>query len=92
MVLVDKTLAPDAFIVYMGLAYNILTPAKAISKASYAVQKGNAAAERVIEILETENTIKDPENPEALTDLKEQISLTTSPSNTKKNMCLKTLA
>lgn len=74
LVLVDKTLAPDAFIVYMGLAYNILTPAKAISKASYAVKKGNAAAERVIEILETENTIADPVHPEKLTDLKQQIS------------------
>ncbi|MBT8255570.1 MAG: ATP-binding cassette domain-containing protein, partial [Bacteroidia bacterium] len=50
---------PEAFIVYMGLAYNILTPAKAISKASYNVKKGNAAAERVLEILETESTIKD---------------------------------
>lgn len=59
MVLVEKTLAPEAFIVYMGLAYNILTPAKAISKASYGVKKGNAAAERVLEILETESTIQD---------------------------------
>src|SRR5699024_4845875 len=73
LVLVDKTLAPDAFIVYMGLAYNILTPAKAISKASYSVKKGDAAAERVIEILETENTIKDPENPKKLSDLNEKI-------------------
>jgi ATP-binding cassette, subfamily B, bacterial MsbA len=62
MVLVEKTLAPDAFIVYMGLAYNILTPAKAISKASYGVKKGNAAAERVLEILETESTIQDLPN------------------------------
>jgi len=59
MVLVEKTLPAEAFIVYMGLAYNILTPAKAISKASYSVKKGNAAAERVLEILETESTIKD---------------------------------
>lgn len=59
MVLVEKSLPPEAFIVYMGLAYNILTPAKAISKASYNVKKGNAAAERVLEILETESTIKD---------------------------------
>ncbi len=59
MVLVEKTLAPEAFIVYMGLAYNILTPAKAISKASYNVKKGNAAAERVLEILETKSTIED---------------------------------
>jgi len=59
MVLVEHTLPPEAFIVYMGLAYNILTPAKAISKASYNVKKGNSAAERVLEILETESSIKD---------------------------------
>lgn len=59
MVLVDQTLDASSFIAYMGLAYNILTPAKAISKASYGVKKGNAAAERVLEILETENPIKE---------------------------------
>ncbi|MRX67731.1 ATP-binding cassette, subfamily B, MsbA [Flavobacterium resistens] len=57
MVLIDKTLEGATFIAYMGLAYNILTPAKAISKASYGVKRGNAAAERVLEILEQENTI-----------------------------------
>lgn len=57
MVLVEKTLTGAAFIVYMGLAYNILTPAKAISKASYSVKKGNAAAERVLHILEQDNPI-----------------------------------
>ena len=62
MVLVEKTLDPSSFIAYMGLAYNILTPAKAISKASYGVKKGNAAAERVLEILETENPISDRPN------------------------------
>ncbi|WP_373073187.1 ABC transporter ATP-binding protein [Zeaxanthinibacter enoshimensis] len=59
MVLVDQTLDASSFIAYMGLAYNILTPAKSISKASYGVKKGNAAAERVLEILETENPIRD---------------------------------
>jgi len=62
MVLVDKTLEPELFITYMGLAYQILTPAKAISKASYGVKKGNAAAERVLEILETDNPITDKLN------------------------------
>lgn len=57
MVLIDKTLDGAAFIAYMGLAYNILTPAKAISKASYGVKRGNAAAERVLEILDQENPI-----------------------------------
>ena len=59
MVLIDKTLDAASFIAYMGLAYGVLTPAKAISKASYGVRKGNAAAERVLEVLETENPIFD---------------------------------
>ncbi|MBD1261138.1 ABC transporter ATP-binding protein [Maribacter polysiphoniae] len=62
MVLVDKTLDASSFIAYMGLAYNILTPAKAISKASFGVKKGNAAAERVLQVLETENPIVDKED------------------------------
>lgn len=60
MVLEEASLDASSFIAYMGLAYNILTPAKAISKASYGVKKGNAAAERVLEILETESPIQDP--------------------------------
>ncbi len=62
MVLVDKTLDASSFIAYIALAYNILTPAKAISKGFYSIKKGDAAAERVMEILETENTIIDKEN------------------------------
>ncbi|RTY89674.1 ABC transporter ATP-binding protein [Flavobacterium sp. GT3R68] len=57
MVLIEKTLNGASFIAYMGLAYNILTPAKSISKASYNIKRGNAAAERVLEILDQENPI-----------------------------------
>ena len=57
MVLIEKTLNGASFIAYMGLAYNILTPAKSISKASYSIKRGNAAAERVLEILDQENPI-----------------------------------
>ncbi len=62
LVLVDKLLDGEEFITYMGLAYNILTPAKAMSKASYSIKKGNAAAERVLEILEAKTPLKDKEN------------------------------
>ncbi|MEH6535716.1 MAG: ABC transporter ATP-binding protein [Psychroserpens sp.] len=65
MVLVEGSLGGEQFLTFMGLAYNILTPAKAISKASYSVKKGNAAAERVLEILNTESPLKD--NPDAIT-------------------------
>lgn len=57
MVLVEGSLKAGAFITYMGLAYNILTPAKAISKASYGVKRGAAAADRILEILHEHNPI-----------------------------------
>ncbi len=62
MVLIDKSLSGGAFITYMALAYQILTPAKAISKASYKVKAGNAAADRVLEIIETASVLEDKPN------------------------------
>jgi len=62
MVLTEGSLDGSSFIAYMGLAYNILTPAKAISKASYNIKQGNAAAERVLEIIEAKNPLTDKEN------------------------------
>lgn len=75
MVLVDGTIAGSTFITFMGLAYAILTPAKALSKASYGVKKGNAAAERVLQILHTENTIVDPTNPITIDRFKQGIDI-----------------
>lgn len=57
LVLVEKSLAGTAFIAYIALAYGILTPAKAISKASYQVKSGLAAAERVFTLMEVKNQI-----------------------------------
>ena len=62
MVLINKTLDGAVFISYMALAYNILTPAKAISRASYSIKKGNAAAERILSILNIKNPMKDKPN------------------------------
>lgn len=53
----NGSLLGASFLAYIGMAYNILTPAKSISKASYSVKKGDAAAERVLEVLETKNPI-----------------------------------
>jgi subfamily B ATP-binding cassette protein MsbA len=62
MVLVDGTLEAATFIAFMGLAYQILTPAKQISKASYSIKKGNAAAERILDVLRTKPKITDSPN------------------------------
>ena len=60
LVLIDMDLKPAAFITYMGLSYGVLTPAKSISKAIYALKKGNAAAERVYELIDSENEFESP--------------------------------
>ncbi|MBT8253001.1 MAG: ABC transporter ATP-binding protein [Flavobacteriaceae bacterium] len=75
MVLIDKTLSGGAFIGYMALAYQILTPAKAISKASYKVRAGNAAADRVLQIIDTTSTLEDKIDAKELSDFKTSIEL-----------------
>jgi subfamily B ATP-binding cassette protein MsbA len=75
MVKVEGVLDASDFIAFMGLAYNILTPAKGISKASYNVKKGNAAAERVLQILETENTIKDKKDAQQKTEFTSDLKI-----------------
>lgn len=71
----EGKLLAGAFIAYIGMAYNILTPAKAISKASYSVKKGDAAAERVLEVLETENPITSKQGAVEKADFNDKISV-----------------
>ncbi|RSC92990.1 ABC transporter ATP-binding protein [Tenacibaculum singaporense] len=58
----NSTLQPQEFFGYIGLFYLILNPAKAISTAMYGIQQGSASADRIFEILETENPIEDTVN------------------------------
>lgn len=75
LVVEEKALSSATFITYIALAYTILTPAKAISKASYQVKTGLAAAERVFTLMEQENTIKDSENAIQKVSFEDNISL-----------------
>ncbi|MBQ0121852.1 MAG: ABC transporter ATP-binding protein [Bacteroidales bacterium] len=70
----DNTITAPSFIYYMVIFYSIINPAKDLSKASYAVQRGMASMERIDKILLAENNIKDPEQPRELTGLKQGIS------------------
>ncbi len=81
MVLVDQlpngkpVFEAAQFLAYMGLAYNILTPAKSISKANYSVKSGLAAAQRVFEVLEVENAITDKPDAVVKTSFDNQITI-----------------
>ena len=57
-----SNLTGSTFLVYMTLCYNILTPAKAISRGLYNIKKGGAAAERIQEIIDAPNPIEDKPN------------------------------
>lgn len=73
MVLVGESIQPSAFITFMALAYNVLTPAKNISKANNRMKNGNAAADRVIEILDSNNPLEDKKNAVEITEFKKEI-------------------
>ena len=53
------------FIYYMVVFYNIINPAKDLSKAAYNIQRGLASMERIDRILAADNPSKNPEHPVA---------------------------
>lgn len=67
--ILSSTSSIDAstFIYYLVIFYSIINPAKDLSKASYAIQKGLASMDRVDRILEAQSDIIDPECPETIT-------------------------
>jgi len=70
----NSTMEPQEFFGYIGLFYLVLNPAKAISTAFYSIQKGNASAERILTVLETENEIVDIPNAIQKDSFEENIS------------------
>ncbi|WMW77136.1 ABC transporter ATP-binding protein [Flavobacterium sp. 20NA77.7] len=75
LVVVEHSLKATTFIGYIALAYTILTPAKSISKASYQVKSGLAAAERVFTLLEQENHIENKNEAFVKTSFDHSISI-----------------
>ncbi len=64
LVLIEKTLSPSVFLAFIALAYNILTPAKAIARAGYTIKKGMASVERIFTILDAQSPLID--KPDAI--------------------------
>ena len=73
MVLKENSLDASTFLVYLGLAYNILTPAKSLSKASYKIRKAYGAAERVFQVLDDNRFIKSNGDDASLEDFSTSI-------------------
>lgn len=69
-----SSMSASSFIYYLVIFYNIINPAKELSKAMYSIQKGLASMERVDKILSADNPIKDPEKPVKIYHLKGNVS------------------
>jgi subfamily B ATP-binding cassette protein MsbA len=68
-------LSASAFITYIILFSQILTPAKSLSGAFSNIQRGLVAGERVLRVIDTEPTIRDRPNADVLPDFTQQIEL-----------------
>lgn len=69
----NSSIDAATFIYYLVIFYSIINPAKDLSKAAYAIQKGLASMQRVDKILMAESTINDPAEPKQIA-LNEKIS------------------
>ncbi len=69
----NSSIDASTFIYYMVILYSIINPLKDFSKASYMIPRGLASMERVDKILKAPNNIKEKENPQPLSELKESI-------------------
>jgi ATP-binding cassette subfamily B protein/subfamily B ATP-binding cassette protein MsbA len=59
----NSSIDASTFIYYLVIFYSIINPAKDLSKAAYAIQKGLASMIRIDKILMAETDIKDPGTP-----------------------------
>ena len=68
------SITAPSFIYYMVIFYNIINPAKELSKATYSIQRGLASMQRIDRILSADNPIKDPAEPKPLKAMTQGIS------------------
>ena len=68
LILKDNSLLDaSVFIYYLTVFYLIINPAKDLTKASYAIQKGLASMDRIDKILDAENNITETSSPQPIT-------------------------
>lgn len=68
-----QSMEPETFLVFIGMFYQILEPAKKLSSAVSSIQGGVASLERISEVLDYDLKIEEPQNPVYISDLKEKI-------------------
>lgn len=71
----QSDLKPEEFLTFILLFYLVLGPVKVITAAFYSIRKGMASADRIIEILDMEISIKDNQNAQDKSDFNTAIDI-----------------
>ncbi len=69
----NSDLTGASFIIYIGIFYQIINPAKAFTQALYSIQKGLASMDRIDKILMADITIPEIKVARPISDLKDSI-------------------
>ncbi|MGI9581671.1 ABC transporter ATP-binding protein [Chryseobacterium sp. RRHN12] len=72
-IIVEQSISPADFLVFLGMFFQILPPAKSLSTSISNVQKGEASLKRVLEILEADVKIEEIAEPVSITTLQNNI-------------------
>jgi subfamily B ATP-binding cassette protein MsbA len=72
-ILNEQTMEPETFLVFIGMFFQILDPAKKLSSAISNIQGGMASLDRVSEVLDYDLKMDEIENPIAISTLKDKI-------------------
>ena len=72
-ILNEQTMEPETFLVFIGMFFQILDPAKKLSSAISNIQGGMASLDRVSEVLDYDLKVEEIENAIGISTLKDQI-------------------
>ncbi len=72
-ILEEQSMSPEIFLVFIGLFFQILDPAKKVSSAVSNIQGGLASLDRVSEVLDYDIKVSEIANPEPISDLNSRI-------------------
>ncbi|QCX53288.1 ABC transporter ATP-binding protein [Elizabethkingia sp. JS20170427COW] len=72
-ILVNHSIQPQDFIVFLGMFFQILPPAKSLASSISNIQKGEASLVRVMDILNADVIVEEIDNPIPIKDLQHRI-------------------
>lgn len=72
-ILNERTMEPETFLVFIGMFFQILDPAKKLSSAISNIQGGMASLDRVSEVLDYDLKVEEIENPVSISTLNDKI-------------------